>query len=104
MNSLMNVSSGSTGLLVWLVWALIGVFGAFVAQRYTGGRRTLAFDIIIGGVAAVLGGWLSTQFLGDSAVQLFLLSVLSAVFFAAAALVLVGWLISHFSRDEEDDG
>ena len=103
LNQLMNVSAGHIGLLVWVVWLLIGLFAALVAQRYTGGRRTFLFDLIIGVVASVLGGYLSTRFLGDTPVQLFLVSVLGAVFFAAAALWVTGSLASRFRKDENLD-
>lgn len=97
---LMNVSADHIGWIVWAVWILIGVFAALVAQRYTGGRRTFLFDLVIGAVASVLGGYLSTRFLGDTPVQMFLISVLGAVFFAAAALWVTGSLTAHFRKDE----
>lgn len=98
MDTLMGVSPTSIGLLVWLVWALIGVLGALVVRRCTG-RSTFVFDLIIGVVAGVLGGFLSTRFLGDSPVQLFLLSILGAVFFVAAALWLTATLMAHFRKE-----
>lgn len=100
MDAYLNIDSEQTGVLVWLLWALIGVFGALLFSRATGGRRVLWFDIIIGAVAAVLVGWLSTRFIGGTPMQLFLISVLGAVFGAALALWLVGALTAHFRRDE----
>lgn len=98
MDTLMGVSSTSIGLLVWLVWALIGVLGALVARRATG-RSTFVFDLIIGVVAGVLGGFLSTRFLGDTPVQLFLISILGSVFFVAAALWITSALMAHFRKE-----
>ena len=66
MHEYLVVGAEHSGLLVWLLWALIGVFAAMVASRMTQGRRILWFDIIIGLVASTLGGYLSTQFLGDT--------------------------------------
>lgn len=103
MTQLMNVSTDHIGWLVWMVWILIGVFASMVAQRYTGGRRTFLFDLVIGVVASVLGGYLSTRFLGDTPVQLFLLSVLGAVFFVAAALWVTGSLTARFRKGEGPD-
>ncbi len=100
MDELMNMTPENIGWLIWLVWALVGVFEALAAQRYMGGRRVLLFDLVIGVVAAVLGGYLSTQTLGDTPVQLFLISVLGAIFFGAAALMLTGLLMRHFRNDQ----
>lgn len=97
MNELMNVSAGHVGLVVWLIWILIGVFEALVAGR--AGRSPLAFNIIIGVVASCLGGYLSTCFLGDTPMQLFLISLLGAIFFGAVALWITGALINHFRKD-----
>lgn len=94
----MSVSSESSGLLVWLVWILIGVFCALCASRFTGGRRTLWFDMIIAVVASTLGGFLSTQCLGETPMQLFLISILAAIFSAGIMMWIVGALISHFRK------
>lgn len=99
MNELLSLSPTHIVWMVWLVWVLIGVFGALAAQRFSG-RHTLFFDMIIAIVASCLGGYLSTCFLGDTPLQLFLISVLAAIFFAAGALWLTIALIAHFSRKE----
>lgn len=78
---------------------MIGLFEGLVASRVLVGRRILFMDIVVGIVAAVLGGILSTNFIGDTPVQLFLLSVLAAVFFSALILWLVGAI---FYKNEEE--
>lgn len=98
MDTLMYIDSSHIGWLVWLLWALIGIFGAFVSQRYMTGKGVFGFNCIIGVVAALLGGYLSTQFLGDSPVQIFLISVLGAVFFTGAALWITVAIWSHFAK------
>lgn len=99
MDTLASISPGHAGLLIWLVWGLIGLFEGLVASRVLGGRRILFMDIVVGIVAAVLGGILSTNFIGDTPVQLFLLSILAAIFFSALILWLVGAL---FYKNEEE--
>ena len=101
MDEIANISPVHLGWIIWVVWALIGIFEALMANRLAGMRRALAFDIIIGIAAAVLGGFLSTRFLGDTPMQLFLVSVLGAVFFGAAVLWFAGWLMNHFRKDED---
>lgn len=99
MNTLAAISPGHAGLLIWFVWALIGLFEGLLAARVLGGRRILFMDIVVGVVAAVLGGILSTNFVGDTPVQLFLLSVLAAIFFSALVLWIVGAI---FYKNEEE--
>lgn len=99
MSELIAITPERIGWLIWLVWAAIGVLAGIISSRYVG-SRTVFFCIIIGVVAAVFGGYLSTCFLGGGAVQLFLLSVLGAVFGAGIVLWIVAALTSHFRKDE----
>lgn len=99
MNGLAELSTGACWL-VWSAWIVVGVAAAAIVSRFTG-RGTFVFDFIIGAVAAVLGGYLTTCFMGDTVSQLILLSILGAVFFSAAALYLTAWLMRHFRRDRD---
>lgn len=99
MSELIAITPERIGWLIWLVWAAIGVLAGIISSRYVG-PRTVFFCIIIAVVAAVLGGYLSTCFLGGGAVQLFLLSVLGAVFAAGIVMWIVAALTSHFRKDE----
>lgn len=101
MNELIAITPEKIGIFIWLTWAAVGVVGAFAAH-YCTGRRTFLFDLIIGVVSALLGGYFTTCFIGGGPVQLFLLSVLGAVFFAAVVLWITGALIAHFRKDEEE--
>ena len=99
MSELIAITPERIGWLIWVVWGAIGVLAGIVSSRFVG-PRTVFFCIIIGVVAAVFGGYLSTCFLGGGAVQLFLLSVLCAVFGAGIVLWIVAALTSHFRKDE----
>lgn len=99
MSELIAITPERIGWLIWVVWGAIGVLAGIVSSRFVG-PRTVFFCIIIGVVAAVFGGYLSTCFLGGEAVQLFLLSVLGAVFGAGIVLWIVAALTSHFRKDE----
>lgn len=92
------VGSEAIGILVWLLWALIGALCGMVAARMGAGRAVLWFDIIIGAVAAVIGAYLSVQFLGDTATQLFLLSLLAAAFSAGIVLWIASMMMIRFFR------
>ena len=92
METLFGISQNGIGMLVWLLWALIGAFEALLAARMSQ-KRNLVADLVTGVIAGVLGGYFSIHFAGDSPVQRFLISVMGAVFLAAAALWIMGRLL-----------
>ena len=93
METLFGISQNGIGMLVWLLWALIGAFEALLAARMSQ-KRNLVADLVTGVIAGVLGGYFSIHFAGDSPVQRFLISVMGAVFLAAAAM----WIMSRLVR------
>ncbi len=92
METLFGISQNGIGVLVWLLWALIGAFEALLAARMSQ-KRNLVADLVTGVIAGVLGGYFSVHFAGDSPVQRFLISVMGAVFLAAAAMWITGRLL-----------
>ncbi len=92
METLFGISQNGTGVLVWLLWALIGAFEALLAARMSQ-KRNLVADLVTGVIAGVFGGYFSIHFAGDSPVQRFLISVMGAVFLAAAAMWIMGRLL-----------
>jgi uncharacterized membrane protein YeaQ/YmgE (transglycosylase-associated protein family) len=92
METLFGISQNGIGVLVWLLWALIGAFEALLAARMSQ-KRNLVADLVTGVIAGVLGGYFSIHFAGDSPVQRFLISVMGAVFLAAAAMWIMGRLL-----------
>ena len=98
MNDIMIVTPEKIGLLIWLIWALIGVAEALMVQRMWPRKNTLGFFMIIAIVAAVLCGFLSVQFVGGTPMMLLFISILAAIFGAGIMLWIVGALIKHFSK------
>lgn len=92
MDSLMNVSSSHIGLLIWILWALLGIFESLLTARLFEGRN-LAADIVAGLVGGVAGGYFSIDFIGDGPMQRFLISILGAVFLAAVLIWIVGLIL-----------
>ena len=92
METLFEISQNGIGVLVWLLWALIGAFEALLAARMSQ-KRNLVADLVTGVIAGVFGGYFSIHFAGDSPVQRFLISVMGAVFLAAAAMWIMGRLL-----------
>lgn len=68
-------------------------FEGLVASRVLGRRRVMFIDAVIGIVSAILAGILSTNFIGDTPVQLFLVSVMAAIFASALVLWIFGILL-----------
>lgn len=93
----MDITGEGIGLAIWAVWVLIGVFAGLVTARVTG-VGTKAFNVIIGIAAAVIGGYLTTCYIGSSPLQLFLVSLLGAAFFSAAALWCTAALMAHYRK------
>lgn len=92
METLFGISQNGIGVLVWLLWALIVAFEALLAARMSQ-KRNLVADLVTGVIAGVFGGYFSIHFAGDSPVQRFLISVMGAVFLAAAAMWIMGRLL-----------
>ena len=99
MDTLASIAPGHAGLLIWLVWALIGLFEGLVASRVLGGRRIAFMDVVVGIVSACIGGFLSINFVGSTAIMLFLISILAAIFASALVLWLVGTI---FYKDSQE--
>lgn len=93
MDAIATISPGHAGILIWTVWGLIGLFEGLVASRVLGRRRVMFIDAVIGIVSAILAGILSTNFIGDTPVQLFLVSVMAAIFASALVLWIFGILL-----------
>ncbi|MBJ2162239.1 MAG: hypothetical protein JFR39_09115 [Muribaculaceae bacterium] len=93
MDAIATISPGHAGILIWVVWGLIGLFEGLVASRVLGRRRVMFIDVVIGIVSAILAGILSTNFIGDTPVQLFLVSVMAAIFASALVLWIFGILL-----------
>ena len=81
-----------------IIWIAIGLVGGAMAAMIHGGRRLLLFDMLVGVVAALAGGWSSTLIMGDDTPQLFIMATLTAVFVAALCLLVYNWLVARASR------
>lgn len=98
MEDFLIVTPEKIGLLMWIVWGLIGVVGALLTQRITQFRQMLAFNIVLGIAGGILGGFLSVQVIGDTPMMLVIVSVLGAIFGAGIILWIAAALTSHFSK------
>lgn len=73
------------GILIWIVFgALVG----WVASRVMGSSGGLVWDVIVGIIGAVLGGWLMS-FLGQSGVTGFNLYSFLVALLGAVVLIAI---------------
>lgn len=70
----------------WASWILIGIVAGLMAFYFLPGRRIMLFDILIGLIGIIAGGWGSAITIGDHTPQTFATAALIALFIAGAAL------------------
>lgn len=75
-------------------WVLTGIIGGVIAAVLGGGRRLIVYDIVIGILGCIAGGWGSAIVLGDNAQYLYIISVLTGLFVGALAL----WVFNALLR------
>lgn len=77
-------------VVTWSLWVAVGIVVALVAAGFVGGRQRLGYDLFVGVVTSVLGGWCSMVIAGDATKSQLIVSVLCALF----ASVLCVWILN----------
>ena len=73
----------------FLTWIVLGLIAGFIGSKIVDKTGAgLLLDIVLGGVGAVVGGWLFQFFGGSGAAGLNLYSLVVAVVGAVAVLIL----------------
>lgn len=92
--------TASIGLTNWLVWALIGIIGGYMAGRLlTSGGAALWLRVIIGILAAIGGGYAFMAWFGNNDYGQTI-----ALVGAVAVCGIVLWLLSViFKRPSDND-
>lgn len=95
------ITTAYIGLTNWLVWALTGTIGGYMAGRLlTSGGAALWLCVIIGIIAAIGGGYLCMTWSGGNNYGQTI-----ALVGAVAACGIVLWLLSIvFKRHSDNDG
>lgn len=83
-----GIEIGST-----LMWMGIGVVCAIVAAMFAGGKRMLPYDIIVGVVASLAGGWATGVVMGDNSRLAFIICTLAALFVCGISLLVYNRLM-----------
>ena len=70
----------------WGSWTVIRVIAGLMSSYFLPGKRIAFFDILIGLIGAIIGGWGSAIAIGDHTPQTFAIAALVALLVAGAAL------------------
>ena len=84
-----------TSAWAWASWIIIGIVAGLMASYFLPGKRLVWFDILIGLVGSIAGGWCAAIAIGDHTPQSFAIAALVALFIAGAALWLYNTLMSR---------
>lgn len=98
MDSFITTTVLNSVWLSWVLWAVTGILMGYFANRGLGRRPGRVFDIIIGLVGGIIGGYLSLDYVGDTTMQRWIVSILSAMFFSGAALWIIGAIVQLCKR------
>lgn len=93
------MNMGDINVWAWVAWIVVGMAVGLMAGRALGGRRVVVIDMLVGIAGACLGGWASDLALGDDTPQLFIISVLVALFVSGGLLWLFDAVWQMFNRD-----
>ena len=73
----------------WLAWIILGLIAGFIGSKIVNRRgEGILFDILLGIVGAVVGGWLFTKFGAGGVTGVNLYSILVAVVGAIVVLLI----------------
>lgn len=82
----------------WSLWVAVGIVVALVSAGFAGGRKRLGYDLFVGVVGSVLGGWCSGVLGGDVTKAGLIVSVLVAFLVSAAAVYILNRVITPRDR------
>lgn len=80
-------------IVTWSLWIAVGIVVALVSAGLQGGSRRLGYDLFVGVVASVLGGWCSSVIAGDTTKAQLIVSVLCALFFSVLAVYILNRVV-----------
>jgi uncharacterized membrane protein YeaQ/YmgE (transglycosylase-associated protein family) len=75
-------------------WIVIGIVAGWLAEKVMGRSHGLVTNLIVGVIGALLGGWISGQFLGMDVGGFNIMTLLVAFLGACLLLFLLG-LVKH---------
>lgn len=85
-------------ILTWCLWVIAGLVVAFVAAGLFGGRRMLGYDLLVGVVCSILGGFCSAVIAGDQTKSQLIVSVLCAVLLGVLGIYMLNRIALRRSR------
>lgn len=82
-------------IVTWSLWIAVGIVVALVSAGYVGGRRRLGYDLFVGVVSSIGGGWCSSVIYGDATKGQLIVSVLCAVFASVLCVYILNRLVKN---------
>lgn len=82
----------------WGSWIIIGIVAGLMCGYILPGRRIMFFDIVIGTLGAVIGGWSSAIMIGDHTPQAFAIAALVALFVSGCTLWIYNTILIKLDR------
>lgn len=76
-------------IVTWSLWVAVGIVVALVSAGFRGGRSMLGYDLFVGVVCSILGGWCSSMLGGDMTKGQLIVSVLCAVFASILGVMIL---------------
>lgn len=76
-------------VVTWSLWVAVGIVVGLVSAGFLGGRRMLAYDLCMGLVGAIAGGWGYAVAMGQGTRTDLVISVLCAFFVSVMAVYVL---------------
>ena len=83
------MSVAQNEILTWILWIAAGIVCGLVAAGLGGGRRMLVYDLVVGIVLSILGGWCSAVFAGDAVKSQLIVSVLCSTLLSGLGVYIL---------------
>lgn len=96
------VSKESLGITPWIVWAVIGIIGGYMAARLLRPDLSAALFLIVGIAGSLLGGWGYTWIFGSTDEDIYI-SLLTSAVICGLFLWVLSNIISKSSTENDDN-
>lgn len=84
----------------WASWIIIGVLAGLMASYFLLGKHNKFFDVLIGLIGAIIGGWGSAMVIRANIPQGFATAAIVALFIAGAALWIYDTILLKLEERE----
>lgn len=86
----------------WGSWIIIGIVAGLMCGYFLPGHRIMIFDIVIGLLGAIIGGWASAIMIGDHTPQAFAIAALVALFVSGGILWIYNTILIRIDSKRQN--